>query len=72
MSSAVTFPPSRAYEGRIEKMMDTRTRRTYYRYVISSEVEQLFDGWAGDVKEASDTIKAHLQLLNAPSSSRVM
>ncbi len=55
-----------AYHGEIEKKVQARSQRAYYRYVILSDSgQQLFDGCAGDVKEASDSIKAHLRFLNA-------
>jgi hypothetical protein len=51
--------------GEIAEETDTCSKRTFYRYYIVSERENrcLFDGAAGDVAEAVQTISGHLRLL---------
>ncbi len=72
MASVGVFPPTPVYRARIEPKVNRRTRRLYYRYVIFSERgEELFDGCAGDVQEANESIKAHLQFLNEHRSAQV-
>jgi hypothetical protein len=56
------------YHAQFETKFNGRTNMTYYRYVILSDLDtQLFDGYAGDMKEARDAVKAHLRLLRAQS-----
>lgn len=58
-------PYAPAYHGVVEARFHKRTHRHYFRYVIVSENGRpLFDGYAGDLKEANDSIKAHIRHLN--------
>ncbi len=53
------------FRGEIAEETDTCSKRSFYRYYIVSERENrcLFDGAAGDMDEALQTISAHLRLL---------
>jgi len=58
------IPCTPAFHGMVEERFQRRTRRRYVRYVIvSDEGTPLFDGYAGDLEEANQTIRAHIQLL---------
>jgi hypothetical protein len=53
------------FRGEIAEETDAYSKRSFYRYYIVSERENrcLFDGAAGDVAEAVQTISGHLRLL---------
>ncbi len=73
MASASALLHTGVYYAHIERKTNARTALPYYRYVICSDMgQELFDGWAGDPEEASETIKAHLRFLNASHDRRIM
>ena len=62
------IPCTPTYHGLVEMKIQARTRRQYFRYVVVSEDgEPLVDGYAGDVKEANDSIKAHIRYMREQS-----
>ncbi len=63
--TAISVSPSRPeYRAVYESKFNQQNNRRYYRYVIVSDLGQpLFDGYAGDMKEAISTAAAHLRLL---------
>jgi hypothetical protein len=66
MATACRTPYTPEYHAQFETRFNGRTKLRYYRYVIvTDEGNQLFDGYAGDMKEASITVNAHLSLLRA-------
>ncbi len=53
-----------SYRAFIERKLNPPNNRLYYRYAITTNLgKYLFDGAAGDVDEAVQTIKAHLRRL---------
>ena len=66
MATVCGFPYTPAYHAQFETKFNRRTKTPYYRYVIvSDEGAQLFDGYVGDMKEATDTVNAHLRILRS-------
>ncbi len=58
--------------GRITPSLDPKTNKTFFHYYIGrlASEELIFEGAAGDEKEAIDTVKGHLQMLAAARSLR--
>ncbi len=72
MASSSMLSHTSAYQGQIHKTVHTPTQQTYYRYVILSEFgQELYDGCAGDEREAEDSVKAHIRFLTAQAGNRV-
>lgn len=61
MNGVIPYTPN--YHGMVEEKVQGHTHRRYFRYVIVSNGKQLFDGYAGDIDEANQTIRAHIRLL---------
>jgi hypothetical protein len=57
------------FQGKVK--LSTRLRRRFYRYSLwrARTGEHLFDGAAGDLAEALDTMHAHIRYLSAGTAA---
>jgi len=58
------------FQGSVKLNSSTHHRRSFYSYVLSrGSGERLYDGAAGDLSEAVDTMRAHIRYLSAQEGS---
>ena len=54
------------FQGSVKLSRSAHNRRSFYSYALSrGSGEQLYDGAAGDLSEAVDTMRAHIRYLSA-------
>jgi len=54
------------FQGSVRLSSSTHNRRSFYNFVLSrGSGERLYDGAAGDLSEAVDTMRAHIRYLSA-------